>query len=120
MILADTPVWIDHLRRADFKLVGLLNSQQILSHPFVVGEVALGSLRDAKQVIRELTRLPQAVMARDDEVMRMIDAHTLAGLGIGYIDAHLLASTQLTPGGQLWTRDKRLHAVATKLGLARS
>lgn len=118
MILADTSVWIDHLRRTDDALSDRLGRQQILVHPFVIGELALGSLKDRAQIIRELGRLPQAVTARDDEVLAMIDRHGLAGRGIGYIDAHLLASARLTAHARLWTRDKRLGDVAAELALA--
>lgn len=118
MVLADTSVWIDHLRKGDAKLADLLNRQHVLAHPFVIGEIALGSLRDRAVVVRELSRLPRATVARDDEVMAMIEARGLAGSGIGYIDAHLLASTQLMPGASLWTKDKRLNGVAARLSLA--
>jgi len=120
MILADTSIWIDHLRQADATLAERLGRQQILSHPFVIGELALGSLKARTQVIGELKRLPQAVVARDDEVLAFIEARSLAGQGIGYIDAHLLSSVLITHGTQLWTRDKRLNEIARSLSLAAS
>lgn len=117
MILADTSVWVDHLRKGDSTLVSLLNSGQILCHPYVLGEVALGHLRQRKAIVSDLKNLPQATVARDDEVLSMIDRWALFGRGIGYIDVHLLASIPLSPGALLWTRDKRLRAVAASLGL---
>lgn len=117
MILADTSIWIDHLRRADVVLSERLTRQQILVHPFVTGEIALGSLKDRRSVVRELQRLPQVKAARDDEVLAFVERCGLAGRGIGYIDAHLLASVRLTPGARLWTRDKRLAEVADELSL---
>ena len=118
MILVDTSVWVDHLRQGDNTLVGLLASGQVLAHPFVVGELALGNLQQRKTILASLQDLPQANVATDQEVVHFIERHALAGLGIGYIDAHLLASTQLTSGSLLWTRDKRLLRAAERLGLA--
>ena len=118
MILVDTSVWIDHLRAGDPTLSKLLKHGEVLTHPFVVGEVALGSLRQRAIVIGALLNLPRAIAAKDDEVLRFIDAESLAGLGIGYIDAHLLAATRLTPETSFWTRDRRLLDVARRLSLA--
>ena len=118
MILVDTSVWVDHLRQGDNILVRLLASGQVLAHPFVVGELALGNLQQRKTILASLQDLPQANVATDQEVVHFIERHGLAGLGIGYIDAHLLASTQLTSGSLLWTRDKRLLRAAERLGLA--
>lgn len=118
MILADSSIWIDHLRRGDAELAGLLQRGQILGHPFVLGELALGSIKNRKQILGDLARLPQAVTARDDEVLAFIDANGLAGLGVGYVDAHLLASVRLTGRATLWTRDRRLQQVAGQLGLS--
>ena len=117
MILVDTSVWIEHLRQGDERLVQLLNRCQALTHPHVIGELALGSLQNRRGVLDALQALPQATVATDDEVLRCIDANTLAGIGIGYVDAHLLAAVRLTPGSRLWTRDKRLLAASTRLGL---
>jgi predicted nucleic acid-binding protein len=117
MILVDTSGWIDHLRRADTELSRELTHDRILSHPFVIGEIALGSLRQRDIVLGALRGLPTATLASDDEVQILIDRESLHGLGIGYVDAHLLTSVRLMPGSRLWTRDKRLHAVASKLGL---
>lgn len=116
MILVDTSVWIDHLRRADVVLATLLTSGQVLAHPAVVGEVGLGSIANRRQITGLLTNLPHAALATHDEVMTYVDTHSLFGLGIGYVDAHLLTSTALTAGSVLWTRDKRLRAAAAALG----
>ena len=118
MILADTSVWVDHLRASNPTLAGLLNTGQILSHPFVIGELALGSLRQRERILAALQNLPRTIVATDQEVLRFIDHQVLWGLGIGYIDAHLLASARLTAGTALWTRDKRLRAAAERLKLA--
>ena len=117
MILVDTSVWVDHLRQGDSVLAGLLNTQKVLTHPFVVGELALGFLRQRAIVLGALRNLPQATTASDDEVLDFIDSRALAGQGIGYSDVHLLASVALTPGSLLWTRDKNLRAAAARLGL---
>lgn len=117
MILIDTSVWIDHLRQSDPALTDLLTQNQVLVHPFVIGELALGNARQTDNLIRLLSVLPQPVVANDQEVMHLIRCEALAGIGIGFIDVHLLASTRLTPGATLWTRDKRLAKVAHKLGI---
>ena len=118
MILVDTAIWIDHLNRAPSPtLLGLLERWQILSHPFVIGELALGHLRE-RTILDDLGNLRQANIATNNEVLVAIERHSLAGEGIGYVDAHLLTAVQLTPGASLWTRDRRLHAVADRLGLS--
>ena len=117
MILVDSSIWIDHLRLGKATLEKALNTGQVLAHPFVIGELALGGLRKRETVLGYLRNLPQAAVAGDDEVHVFIERHALWGLGIGYIDAHLLASARLS-AARLWTRDKRLQAAAEKLGLA--
>lgn len=117
MILVDTSVWVDHLRRGEPALAALLNESGVLSHPFVIGELALGRLRQRDLVLALLRELPQATVAEDREVLEIIDRERLYGSGIGYVDTHLVAATRLTPDARLWTRDKRLHAAAAKLGL---
>jgi predicted nucleic acid-binding protein len=119
VILVDTSVWIDHLRAGNKILLRLLENEQVGTHPFIVGELALGNLRRRKQVLGELRRLPRITVADDAEVLHFIEQAALFGRGIGYIDAHLLAAVRLTPGTQLWTRDRRLHAVADELRLAK-
>lgn len=118
MILVDTSVWVDHLRRGDPRLVDLLDRSIVFMHPFVVGEIACGSLNDRVSVLELLQDLPVAVVAQGDEVLRFIERHDLHGKGIGYIDVHLLASVALTEGARLWTRDKKLRLVAQMLGCA--
>lgn len=120
MILVDTSIWIDHLRRRDERLVGLLNSSQVLAHPFVIGELSLCSLRNRNEVLSRLSDLPSASIATNEEAMTFITQNALHGLGIGFIDAHLLASVRLSSGTVLWTRDKRLLAASVRLGLADS
>lgn len=118
MILVDTSIWVDHLRAGHVTLVGLLERDLVLAHPWVIGELALGHLAGRGEVVGLLTSLPQATVATTDEVLRLIEGHQLYGLGIGYVDAQLLAATRLTPDAQLWTADKRLGAVAARLGCA--
>lgn len=118
MVLIDTSVWVDHLQRRNAELVVLLNHGQVLAHPFVIGELALGSLLQRNTVLEALQNLPACAMATDVEVLNFINSHTLHGIGIGYIDVHLLAAARLTPTAKLWTLDKRLQAAATRLGLS--
>ena len=120
MILVDTSVWVDHLRAGDDDLAELLDAGSVLVHPFVIGELALGALRRRQLILESLGDLPRAPVATDQEVLEFIDRHALWGLGIGYVDAHLLASARLTPGAALWTRDKRLAGAAEGLRLATS
>lgn len=115
MILVDTSVWIDHLRSGDETLRHLLESTQVLVHPFIIGELACGNLRNRTEVLALLAALPKVVMATDAEVLFFIDQHQLMGNGIGYIDTHLLASTFLGSPVKIWTRDKRLAEIAVKL-----
>jgi predicted nucleic acid-binding protein len=118
LILVDTSVWVDHFRRGDARLVDLLERVSVVMHPFVVGEIACGSLRDRSSILELLQDLPAAVVADSAEVLGFIERHGLHGKGIGYVDVHLLASVALTPGAKLWTRDKRLRAIAVALRCA--
>lgn len=118
MILVDTSIWIDHLRRSDEHLSDLLEGGSVLMHAYVLGELALGNLKNREVVLGSMSDLPQAVVATNDEVLRFIDMHALSGLGIGYIDAHLLAAVTLSPGAKLWTRDRRLSGASARLGLS--
>ncbi|MDE3010207.1 MAG: type II toxin-antitoxin system VapC family toxin [Pseudomonadota bacterium] len=118
MILVDTSVWIDHLRRTEPALVDLLHSNAVAGHPFVLGELAMGSLRERAKVLASLAKLPQTAVAGNHEVLRVVEGHRLFGKGLGYIDAHLLAAVMLTPGTRLWTRDKTLMSAAIAAGLA--
>jgi len=117
MILVDTSVWIDHLRHGDVELTKLLNAGRVLTHRFVIGELSLGNLQNRDVVLSTLQNLSQVTFASDSEVLNFIGNNALFGTGIGYIDAHLLAATKLTPGAMLWTRDKRLLAESTRLGV---
>lgn len=116
MILVDTSVWVDHFRVGDSTLAALLERAEVLGHPWVIGELALGQLSQRGQILSLLSGLPRATVATDVEVLSVIDHHHLHALGIGYVDAQLLASTLLTPEALLWTRDKRLGAAAAALG----
>lgn len=120
MILVDTSVWVDHFRADDEGLAELLRSGRVLVHPYVIGELALGNLRQRQKILALLQDLPQAEVATNGEVLSFIERRALGGVGIGYVDAHLLASAQLTAGSALWTRDRRLMGVAERLGLAKS
>ena len=120
MILVDSSVWIDHFRHGESALVGLLDTGQVLAHPFVIGELALGNLRQRAQVLALLGDLPQALVATEAEMLHFIGQHSLFGMGIGYVDAHLLAGARLTPDTSIWTRDRRLRAAAETLSLAAS
>ncbi len=116
MVLVDTSVWVNHFRASDAALSALLNQGQVCLHPFVLGELALGNLRQTDAAFDALKGLPQMDAALDDEVMALIARQNLAGRGIGYVDAHLITSVFLTPGSRLWTQDQRLHQVAKSLG----
>jgi predicted nucleic acid-binding protein len=118
VILVDTSVWVEHLRAGEERLTALLDAGEVLAHPFVIGELTLGNLRQREAFLRALRRLPKAAVVADEEVLRFIDRQGLFGRGIGYVDAHLLAAARLTAGARLWTRDQRLQAVAAELGLA--
>lgn len=118
MILVDTSVWVDHLRRANLELVDLLERGQVLVHPFVVGEIACGSLSDREAALELLRQLPAAAVADPDEALGFIELRGFHGKGIGYVDLHLLASAALTAGSTLWIRDKRLRETAEALNCA--
>lgn len=117
MILPDTSIWVDHLRLGDGKMQEQLDRDNVFCHPFVIGELTLGTLMNRKKIFASLRRLPTPIIPTDEEVMSMIERHRIFGRGIGLVDAHLLASVLLTPETRLWTRDKRLRAVATELGI---
>jgi len=117
-VIADTSVWIDHFRRGDRQLARFLDLGDVVMHPFVIGELALGSTPKVASVMDDLHRLPKALLANNDEVLKFIAGRKLAGSGIGYVDAHLLAAAALAPETLIWTRDKRLQAVAQSLSLA--
>jgi predicted nucleic acid-binding protein len=116
VILVDTSVWIDHLRRDDQVLATALEQERVLIHPFVIGELACGNLKNRSEVLALLHKLPQTMVASDAEVLSFIERRNLMGRGIGYLDAHLLASAALETV-RLWTRDRQLAAAARALNL---
>lgn len=118
MILVDTSVWIDHLRRGNRALAAALEAGQVLMHPFVLGELACGTLTNRAEVLALLGKLPAAPAATESEALGFIERHSLMGRGIGYVDVHLLAATALAGSAHLWTKDKRLAATAADLQLA--
>jgi len=118
MILVDTSVWVDHLRDGTPALAAALEQGRVLTHPFVLGELACGNLKNRSEVLQLLGELPAAPMATDPEALDFIERRALMGRGIGYVDVHLLASVALAGTAQLWTQDKRLAAVAADLELA--
>ena len=118
MILSDTSIWIDHMRRADIRLVNLLKRASVLVHPFVVGEISLGSIKEFDAVMEALLTLPKAPVANDEQVRFMIKQHDIMSMGIGYVDAHLLEATMLSEGSRFWTRDKRLKRAVEKMHIA--
>jgi len=117
LILVDTSVWLDHLRSGVPLLANLLQEGEVLIHPWVIGEIACGNLRNRQQVLDLLLGLPTALVASDSEVLLLIERGNLMGRGIGYVDAHLLAAAKLSRCG-LWTQDRRLAVVAQEQGLA--
>ena len=118
MILVDTSVWVDHLRAGDPALAATLEAGQAMMHPFVLGELACGNLRNRQEALELLSKLPHAPTATDAEALTFIEQRALMGRGIGYIDVHLLASAALSGTALLWTRDRRLAIVAAELELA--
>ncbi len=117
MILVDTSIWIDHLRAGNRTLRSLLADADVLTHPFVIGELACGGLRHRDEILTLLRALPEAQVAEHDEAMGFVERERLYGRGIGWIDVHLLASARLS-GSPLWTLDRRLSTVASALKLA--
>lgn len=117
MILVDTSIWIDHLRVGNPALVALLQGDLVCCHDFVIGELACGNLVNRKELLGLLQALPRLAPAMEDEVLFFIERHQLMGRGIGYVDAHLLAACAMN-SVRIWTKDKRLNAVAEERGLA--
>jgi len=115
VILVDTSVWVDHLRRGDTALAIALNANTVAVHPFVIGELACGQLKARQQVLSLLASLPRVPSATDDEALYFLEHHRLYGRGLGYIDVHLLAAALLHTDARLWTRYKHLQAVAVEL-----
>ena len=117
MVLVDTSVWVAHLRRGNIGLEALLNEGHVVCHPFIIGELACGNLKNRSEILSLLQALPVATPAEHEEVMQFIENYSLMGKGLGYIDMHLLASAILSRV-PLWTLDKKLKQVSLKLGLA--
>lgn len=118
MILVDTSIWVNHLREGDSRLAEALTRRLVVIHPFVVGEIACGRMRDRGEVLRLLRALPLSPVATHEEALAFIEERRLMGRGIGYVDVHLLASTALAGTLRLWSGDRRLVEVASELGLA--
>ena len=118
MILIDSSVWIDHLRGANPSLLGLIFDEAVLTHPFVIGELAVGSIGGRREFLSKLSDLPMCAIATDTEVLALVEQRSLFSHGIGFLDAHLLASAIMTDGTKLWTFDRRLHALAEREGCA--
>jgi predicted nucleic acid-binding protein len=116
MILVDTSVWVDHFRSGTIGLDGLLNDGQVICHPFIIGELACGYLKNRTEILTLLQELPMAIRSDDTEIIQFIDDYTLMGKGLGYIDIHLLSSAMLT-SVPLWTIDRRLHEISLQLRL---
>jgi len=118
VILVDSSVWIDHLRVGNAELAAALEGGLVLTHPFVIGELACGNLANRNEILSSLQNLSSAPVASHVEVLAFIEARSLTGRGIGYVDAHLLASAALADEGLLWTRDRRPQILAEELALA--
>jgi hypothetical protein len=116
MTLVDTSVWVDHFRRRNGRLDTLLQDGHVVCHPFVVGELACGNLRNRQEILGLLAALPEATTAEHREVLHLVDVAGLFGRGLGWVDAHLLASARLT-GCAFWTLDNRLRRAAASLNL---
>lgn len=116
MILVDTSVWVEHLRAGEPRLVSLLEAGEVLCHPFVVGELACGNLRQRNEILGLLQQLPSAPLLDQGEVLALVDSARLAGAGLGWIDVHLLGAARVERAG-LWTRDRRLAGAAARLGV---
>jgi predicted nucleic acid-binding protein len=116
MVLVDTSVWVLHFKVSLPELVGLLDDGKVMCHPFIVGEIACGNLRNRTAIITLLRMLPGSVLATHEEVMALIENEGLMGRGAGYVDMHLCASARLT-GVPIWTLDRRLDEIAIKLGI---
>ena len=118
MILIDTSIWIDHLHRSEPTLAALLDGSQVCTHPMIIGELALGSLRDRQTIIGLLADFPSSPRATHAEVLSFVEAHALFGIGFSVVDAHLLAALRLSAADRLWTRDRRLRVAADRLGVS--
>jgi hypothetical protein len=116
MVLVDTSVWVSHLRDGNVGLEKLLNDGEVVCHPFIVGELACGNLKNRHEILTSLQSLPMTILAEDVEVLSFIENHQLMGKGLGYIDVHLIAAAVLTDV-PLWTLDKTLDKITKKIGI---
>jgi len=116
MVLVDTSVWVSHLREGNPALEKLLNDGKVVCHPFIIGELACGNLKNRKEILTALQSLPMTISAEDEEILKFIEDHQLMGKGVGYMDVHLIASAALTDV-PLWTLDKILDQMAKKIGI---
>ena len=116
MVLVDTSVWVSHLRDGNAGLERLLNDGEVVCHPFIVGELACGNLKNRHEILIYLQSLPTTISAEDGEVLKFIENHQLMGVGLGYIDVHLIAAAVLTDV-PLWTFDKTLAKITKKIGI---
>ena len=117
MVLVDTSVWVEHFRRGLPELAGQLDGATVVCHPFVLGELACGNLKNRQEILELLQTLCTSPVAGHDEVLRFIESNRLMGLGLGYVDVHLLASARLS-GLPLWTLDRALQTAAARLDAA--
>jgi len=116
MILVDTSIWIDHLRRGNDDLIALLKKVEVATHPFVIGELSCGKLKNRRAILALLDELPKVTIAEHEEVLGLVESRRLVGKGIGWMDAHLLASSLLS-GTPIWTADKKLRSLGAILGV---
>jgi predicted nucleic acid-binding protein len=116
MVLADTSIWVSHFRDKNPRLQALLLKGQVSIHPYIIGELACSNLKNRNEILSLLQALPTAVLASHEEVLHFINKHRLMGIGLGYIDVHLLASSLLS-GALLWTKDKKLREAANEMGI---
>lgn len=116
MVLVDTSIWVEHLRNGHNRLVELLDEGRVLIHPFVIGELACGNIRNRVEILALLNELPTSAVADIEEIVVFIDNNRLMGRGIGYVDVHLLASSMLS-NVSLWTMDKQLDKTANEMGI---
>lgn len=116
MILVDTSIWIDHLNKSDTRLITLLEEESVYVHPFVIGELACGNIKNRDEILKLLNALPQISTATLDEILFFINQHKLFGKGLGYIDVHLIASCMMD-NAKLYTRDKKLFQIAKNLNI---
>jgi len=116
VILVDTSVWVDHLRSHNQELASLLDAEEVLVHPFIIGELACGNIKNRREVLALLHALPTSPKVDDDEILFFIERHRLMGRGLGLVDVHLLASTMIAPC-LIWTHDKPLKTVAQEMAI---